>query len=270
MNLRDLAKMVNQATEEKNPAEDFLFDLNQIIQMENKPYPVRANYKPSMLGGCLRRVYFCLAGVEVEYSLPSPELVGMGESGTDRHERIQTYIAQMKEKGFDWEWIDVADYVKQRKPKGTRVVKQIGLETKLYNDIFDLSFMCDGIIRDNRDGQYYLLEIKTEASFKYQTHDGIYGDHEIQGTCYSVALGIDKIIFLYENRDFCNKKVGYLEVTDEMKQANVIDRIEFVNNYLAEDRVPPKTVSVNSVVLNPRKQCTYCNYKTECEKWGDS
>lgn len=270
MNLRDLAKMVNRATEDKNPAEQFMHDLNQVIQMENQPRPVRPNFKPSMLGGCLRRVYFCVTGVEPDYNLPSPELVGMGESGTDRHDRIQNYVAKMKEKGFQWEWIDVAKFVETRKPTGTRVIEQVGMETKLYNDILDLSFMCDGVIKDTSTGQYYILEIKTEASFKFNTHDGIYDDHEIQGSCYSVALGIDKIIFLYENRDFCSKKVGYVEITDEMKQLNVLDRIEFVNNYVADGKVPPKTVSTNSIILNDRKQCTYCSYKEECKKWGDS
>lgn len=271
MNLNDLAKMVNKANEKRNPAQELLQDFNKVVSMENKPTQPRANFKPSMLGGCLRRLYFCRIGEEVEYSLPTPELVGIGESGTDRHERIQGYLAKMNElEGFKWKWIDVGEYVKKYKPEGTRVIKQVGMETKLYNDIFDLSFMCDGVVQDTETGQYYIVEIKTETSFKYQSHDDIYADHEIQATCYSVALGIDKVIFIYENRDFCNKKVGYVEITDEMKQHNVVDRVEYVNNCIKENKIPHKSILVNTKVLNENKHCKWCDYKKSCRKWGES
>lgn len=271
MKLNDLAKMINKANGERDPAQQLLYDLNNCIQMKNKPKKPRANYKPSMLGGCLRRLFFCRIGTEVEYSPPTPEITGICESGTDRHERIQSYLAAMNfTEGFKWEWIDVGEYVKTHKPKGTKVVGKSGMETKLFNEILELSFMCDGVIRDKETGQYYIVEIKTETSFKYQTHNGIYSDHEIQATCYSVALGINKVIFIYENRDFCSKKAAYIEVTDDMKQRNVLDRIEFVNNYIAEDKVPPKTVSVDRISIIEKKHCKYCNYKKECKKWGDS
>lgn len=270
MNLNDLAKAVNESMKEKDPAEELLHDLNKVIRMENKPRQPRSNYKPSMLGGCLRRLYFCKIGQEVEFSLPTPEIVGISESGTDRHERIQKYLSMLNEKGFKWEWVNVGDYVKKHKPEGTKVIKQVGMETKLYNEILDLSFMCDGVLRDTETGNCYIIEIKTETSFKFRNHSSIYSDHEVQATCYSIALGIDRVIFIYENRDFCNKKVGYVEVTDEMKQENVVDRIEYVNSHIAEGKVPPKTVNPTKVVLNESKHCKYCNYKKVCKTWGEN
>lgn len=255
-----LAKMVNKATQEKTVTEQFLHDLEATIKAENLPRKPAANYKPSMLGGCLRKTYFCKTGVEPDVSPPSSSMAGIWESGSARHEHIQEYVMKMKEHGFDWEWVDVEEFVKQRKPAGTRIVERKGNEVKLFNDILELSFMCDGVVKNN--GRYYILEIKTESSFKFMKHQDAHESHKVQAICYSTALGIDEIIFIYENRDVCTKKVPphVIKVTEEMKQEYVIGRIETINNYIAEDRVPPMDTS----------SCTYCDYKTECKKWGET
>lgn len=255
--LGNLAKMVNTATKDKTPAEQFLHDLEATIKVSNPPKKPRANYKPSMLGGCKRKTYFCKTGAEIDGAYPSPSGVGIWESGSARHEIIQEYVTKMKENGYDWEWIDVAEFVETRKPKGTKVVQKQGMETKLYNEILELSFLCDGVIKHG--GRYYLLEIKTESSFKFVKHSTAHPEHRIQSVCYSVGLGIDDVIFLYENRDVCTKKAAGFKVTEEMKQEYVIGRIEEINNHIANGTVPEKDTS----------SCRYCGYKTECKKWGE-
>lgn len=259
--LGNLAKMINNATKQMTPADKFIHDLNQTISRgaKDEQRPSSKSFKPSSLGKCLRLNYFIVTGAPKDDRAPDPELVGMGESGTDRHERIQTWVSKMKKYGYNCEWIDVEEFLKIHPVAGTKVVKKTGMETKCYNEVFDISFLCDGIIKF--EGIYYILEIKTEASFKWNGQKEAFDDHKVQATTYSVCLGIDRSLFLYEERDLCRKKAFIVEITNDMKEEFVIARIEVVNNHIAEGTVPPKSIIVSD--------CSYCEFTKECAKWGD-
>lgn len=258
MSFKNLAKLVKQATEEQSPAQDFLNMFNQATSRLDEQRQPSKTFKPSSLGGCIRKVYFEVTGAPIDANPDiNPDMVGVGQSGTDRHERMQTTITHMKELGYDVEWIDVAEYLKIRPQMGTEVVERKGMETKLRNTVLNLSFMCDGIIKFK--GKYYILEIKTEASFKYMKRFDVEPDHLVQGTSYSTALGINLILFIYENRDLCQKKTFVVEITDEDKQDKVIHTIETVNDHIEREVVPEKSTV--------KKHCTYCQFKGECKKW---
>ena len=69
-------------------------------------------------------------------------------------------------------------------------------------------------------------------------------------------------MFLYENRDNCDKKAFVLEVTDDMKYDYIISKIEECDRYVKRLIPPPKPEDVS------KKTCQYCNYKTSCRKVG--
>ena len=77
-------------------------------------------------------------------------------------------------------------------------------ETKLYDKNLNMSFLCDGIIRYK--DKYYILELKTEASFKFNSRSDVDPKHHNQGTAYSHEFGIDDVIFIYINRDILDMK----------------------------------------------------------------
>jgi CRISPR/Cas system-associated exonuclease Cas4 (RecB family) len=260
MSFKNLAKLVKQATESNSPAKEFqnMFERAvKLLEQQNKKQPSQT-YKPSSLGGCMRKVYFEVTGAPVDPNPDiDPDLVAIAENGTDRHIRIQTVITKMKELGLDCEWIDVEEYLKKWPVNGTVVVERDGLETKLKNEILNLSFKCDGIIKFK--GEYYILEIKTEASFKWNGRTDAEEKHKVQASAYSLALGINKVLFIYEQRDLCKKKYIVVEVTDQDKQEKVVDYINTVDDYVERSEVPPKT--------NKKSECNYCDYKQECKKW---
>jgi hypothetical protein len=68
-----------------------------------------------------------------------------------------------------------------------------------------------------------------------------------------MGLGIDYILFFYEDRNFCKKKPYLWKITDEMKQA-VLNKIRTVNN-ACKTGIPPE---------KDDSKCTYCRYKNEC------
>ena len=255
--LRGIAKLI-KASRSTSPETVFLNELIRTIEVSDEQRIPSQTYKPSSIGGCSRNMYYQVTGAELDGSSSGYNLIGICESGTDRHDALQNYVAKMKEKGFDWEWVDVEEYVKQFNPPGTKVVNKSGMETKCFNQIYNMSFLCDGVIKHK--GEYYILEIKTESGYKFNNHDEPYPEHICQATCYSMCFGIDKVIFLYENRDNCSKKAFLVEVTSEMK-VKIADKIFTCDDYVASKTPPPKSKNA--------KDCQYCNYKKLCRKDGD-
>lgn len=255
--LNGIAKLI-RASRSTSPETVFLNELIRTIEVCDEQRVPSQTYKPSSVGGCLRNMYYQITGAEIDGTSAEYGLIGICESGTDRHEKLQTYVTRMNEKGFDWHWVDVAKYVQQFQPPGTKVIAQSGMETKCYNEIFNMSFLCDGVIK-NKD-EYYVLEIKTESGYKFNNHDAPYKEHIYQATCYSMAFGINKVIFLYENRDNCSKKAYLIEVTPEMKE-EVADKIFTCDDHVATKTPPPKTTN--------SKHCQYCNYRKKCRSDGE-
>ncbi len=196
--LTGLARLIKNG-DAGNPVNGFLNDLIKTIELSEEVREPSRAYKPSSLGGCLRNVYFQMTGAKLDEKRNDYCLIGICESGTDRHETIQTYVSKMQDMGYDCEWVDVEQYVNEYKPKGTKVIKKSGMETKCFNELYNLRFLCDGIIKYK--GKYYILEIKTESTYKFSNHSEPHAQHKVQGATYSLAFGIDEVIFLYENRD---------------------------------------------------------------------
>lgn len=221
-----------------------------------------SSYKPSSMN-CIRNMYFQLMGVEPQ-GKATYQLTGMGETGTARHEKIQSYLLLMQQYGMDWEYIDVEVYIQNMGLNHLKVVERKGYEVKVYNERLNISFLCDGILK-HKD-EYYIFEFKTETTYKEGPREQVDEAHYVQGTTYSVCLEIDKVLFLYENRDNCHKKAYLLEITDEMKYDLVISRIEECDGYVKRMIVPPKPKDLTGKLM--RKTCEYCNYKAECKKAG--
>lgn len=259
--LKNIFNLIDAAKAEIPPEQSFLNDLRRSIELQdqkNKRVPSKT-YKPSGMN-CIRQSYYVITGAEADKGESKNSLVGICESGTDRHERLQKAVAAMSSNGIQCEYVNVAEFVRQRGlDKYLDIVSQQGMETKLYHKTLNMSFLCDGIILYK--GHYYILEIKTEASFKFMDRKGVDPSHYHQAIAYSIAFGINDVIFLYENRDNCEKKCFLYSVTDEMKQ-DLIGYIEECDGYIKDKKVPPVPVDV------AKKTCSYCDYKGRCNKDG--
>lgn len=258
--LNGIAKLIKSVTEELPVEESLLFDLKKSIEMTDKKSQRKPSqtYKPSSMN-CIRQSYYQVKGIEPEESSSSYSLVGMSESGTDRHIRIQKYLLGMKKNGFDLEYLDVAKFIKQRDLKELQIKDTSGIETKVYWPEMNLSFLTDGIIKYKN--KYYILEIKTETSRKWFNRTGVDESHYRQATCYSMAFNLDDVIFIYENRDTCDKKVYLLHITDEMR-LGMVGYIANCDSYIQANTVPPIPEDIN------KKTCEYCIYRNRCKKDG--
>ena len=135
-------------------------------------------------------------------------------------------------------------------------------ETKLEHKYLHIRFLCDGIIKYKNE--YYILEIKTETSVKWQSRREINEEHIEQGVAYSTLLHIDNVLFLYENRDFCDWKSFILNVSDTMKMEYILNPINSCERYIKSNKVPPIPAVAGT------KYCRYCLYKNACKVIGQT
>lgn len=264
--LKNIFNLIDAEKADLSVEQSFLNDLNRSIELtdEKNARPGSKTYKPSGMN-CIRQSYYVITGADADEHNSSSNIIGICESGTDRHERIQQAVIDMWSNCIDCEYIDVADFVETRGlTEYLDIVKRPDFakkeyETKLYHKSLNMSFLCDGIIKYR--GHYYILEIKTEASFKFNERKGVDPSHYHQAIAYSIAFGIDDVLFVYECRDNCSKKAFMYHVTDEMKQ-DLLGYIEECDSYIKKLKVPPIPSDV------AKKTCSYCSYKGRCNKDG--
>lgn len=258
--LKNVARLLDVATATLPVEQMFLNDLKRSIELTDEAgwrIPSKT-YKPSGMN-CIRASYYQIVGKEPDKANSNYTLVGICNSGTDIHVRVQTAVAGMIRNNMDCVYVNVADFVKQRGIENLDIVSQNGMETKLYHKKLNLSFMCDGIIRYRN--HYYILELKTESTYKFMNRTDVDPSHYNQATAYSLAFGIDQVLFVYINRDTLDMKAFMFDVSGEMKEG-LVGYIEDCDSYVNRMIVPPKPENVN------KKACTYCIYKTQCRKDG--
>ena len=109
-----------------------------------------------------------------------------------------------------------------------------------------------------KNDELYIVEIKTESTHKYNRHTDAWSEHKLQATCYSMTIGVPKVLFIYEDRDNCTKKGYLVEITDLMK-TRVQSIIDCVNTFIENQEVPPRELD----------KCKYCKYQNQCRKDGE-
>lgn len=254
---------LSELPEECNPEHDY-DKIHAMLHTNNQEYYVclyddgkpSRRYKPSCLH-CMRSMYYQLTGADLDKQAEkSGDFYGICESGEDRHIRIQRAVSQMRKYGCDCDFIDVEDYVKEHN-LDLIIESKKEFETKLYDSNRNVIFLCDGIIKYK--DKYYILEIKTETSYKWMSRESADVYHKYQACAYSLELGIDDVIFLYENRDICTKK-SFLVHVDDKDREEVAQRLSKCDEYVASKLVPPKDKDITN------KTCQYCEYKTVCRR----
>ena len=233
----------------------FLNDLIQSIELterKNLREPSK-KYKPSSMN-CIRNMYFQIIGQKVEDIGKTYSSIGIAETGTDRHIRIQAAVSAMRENGFDCDYLDVETYIKENNIEDIDIVRKNGAETLLYNKKYNISFACDGIIKYKNE--YYIIEFKTEGAYKFNKRIGVDESHINQASAYSLSLKLNNVLFIYIDRDSLKMKAFMLSVTDTMRE-RIISKINTCDLYIANGGIPPKEKSY--------KNCMYCQYKAYCE-----
>ena len=233
----------------------FMKEYDKAVEREARrewqPHPKDA-IRPSSMYGCERMIFFNRVYGGKQDGEIDVGLTEICDSGTDRHLRIQKLVADMD--GVTC--LDLEEVVKEANQRGINTEflgwNEDKTEGRCVNRDLHIFFQPDGVIR--YAGKDLILEIKTESTYQFSKRYEPKEDHKWQTTCYGMGLGIDYVLFFYEDRNFCNKKAYLWRITDDMKEA-VRAKIETVEKAL-KDKKPP--------MCNPAK-CAYCEYKDECD-----
>lgn len=263
--LKNICRLIQETTTQLPVEQSFLADLKRSIELTdkaNRREPSKT-YKPSSMH-CIRNMYYQRIGAEQDPGESNYTLVGICNSGSDIHQRIQQSVIDMFNNGIDCEYVNVADFVRHRELKDLDIVKEPDFEngdyeTKLFHKTLNMSFLCDGIICYHN--KYYILEIKTENSSKWMTRKGVDPKHYMQATAYSIAFDIGGVIFVYINRDVLDMKAYLFEPTPDMK-SELVGKITNCDDYIARQQTPSKPDDL------PRTVCEYCKYKNQCRSEG--
>lgn len=257
---KDLFSFIKKTEESQTIESQFLNDLDRTIQFSNHSHVPSKSIKPSALGGCYRHQWFMLTGAEADPSnIERAENITIAESGRDRHSRLQAYIMSAQSLGIPIEWLDPEEEIRKIQTIGinTSVKRRDGNEVLCWNEDYQVSFKCDGIIRYR--GIKMILEIKTEDHFKWIQRFSPAPAHKLQAVLYSICLGIDTVLFLYENRNYTTRKAYKVTITDAYKD-QAIQRINHLLAYQRANIVPPEE----------KGKCIYCRYKRICKATGSS
>lgn len=258
---KNFLKTLSQAKKELElPVETlFLNALEKTITKENtKPNRTTQTYKPSSLN-CLRNMYYQRIGLALGEVLEEADhaLVGIGESGTHRHDDTQAYIEKMKENGFPFEYLDVDQYINENNLTNLVVTEKKGHEYKIHDKVYNINFLTDGLIRHITTGKVYVFEFKTEISRKWYPRTDVDEGHYAQTTLYASLFNLDSVIFVYENRDTCEKKSYTFNINPQMKD-DIIDKILTCEEYVQKLELPP--------MVENKRYCYYCKYKKHCKQ----
>ena len=172
---------------------------------------------------------------------------GFADNGEDRHKRIQEFLSQTEY------WVDIEAYIAENKLP-LQVVRHDGFEVLLWSEEYQCRFKCDGMLKI--EGQYYILEIKTERQQANTYRTGPDEKHQKQGKTYTLLLGTDKILWVYEGRDFLEQK-PFVQVVSKAEKKEMADYLKKI----IANRDTPENLERNL------KACGYCQYKAYCKMY---
>jgi len=227
------------------------------IRAKGDAYVGSATIKPSK-ANCPRQMNYILRSVKGKNSSLTAEMKMIQQSGSLMHEVLQSYLLEAEPFGVTFH--DPRDIVAEAQAKGLNTrpnpcERDSKYEIRCYNEDYNVSFMFDGGITIGKTGTKAILEIKTEDHFKWTKRFGVDPAHIDQVIWYSIALGIDEVFFIYQNRNYKTLKTYQITITDEQR-AEVIAKALKVLDEAKECILSEKVEG---------KHCQYCNFKALCK-----
>ena len=135
-----------------------------------------------------------------------------------------------------------------------KMIEDDPYEVLLQHKELPIRFKCDGMLLI--EGIYYILEIKTERGNVNMFRTSYDPKHQKQGVTYTLMLGTDRILWIYEGREMLEQKPFVQIVTKEEKQA----MLKYLEDIVANKDKP-------ELLAQDPKSCGYCPYKKHCRAY---
>lgn len=230
--------------------------MNTVIKIPAKKST--PSLSPSGLG-CQRAAAFKLSGSMSREDEETYESGLAAAMGSFVHERLQKFMSKSDI------WVDIHDYISEH-PELNLVVREDQKHDGEVSLSFpgkrkDLSvppftFQCDGMVKIQ--GEYYLIEIKTETETAWVKREAPNPKHQEQGKAYAFLYGIKKILWVYASREsFGTHRKVYLQEIEESKIDAFKTSIFNIGKAVEES-------SINT--LPKAKDCKYCAFIDLCKE----
>lgn len=190
---------------------------------------------------------FKLQGVVTEQARESFQSKSFLDNGNDRHERIQEFLSNTEY------WVDVEEFI-AKKNLPLEILEKAGYEVLLYSEEYQSRFRCDGILLIN--GEYYILEIKTERGSVFAKRTGPDPKHYAQGVTYSLFFDVNKIMWVYEGREYLEQK-PFVQIVAQAEKEQMSQYIKSI----ISNKGAPENLERNL------SACRYCSYRNYCKMY---
>lgn len=220
----------------------------------------RKTLSPSGLN-CQRAAAFKLMGLVMRGEEETYESNLAAEMGSFIHARIQKFLSKSDI------WVNVEDFIAEHPELGITLnpeQKNPGEISLLFSgkrdgiEVPPFSFQCDGIVKI--DGEYYIVEIKSETETAWEKRTAPNPKHSEQATGYSFLYGIKNILWIYASREsFGTHRKIYLQEVEKNKIKGFVSTVSDIGLKVNENRV---------VDLPKSKDCRYCAFIESCKKLG--
>ena len=149
MKRKSLYEIIRVANDKNKLAERFLNDFIYTIETLDEPHQPSMAFHPSNLA-CARSSVLEVMGVAINPKKKTHNLISICKNGTNEHLAIQEQIYKMKELGLNWEFEDVAKYVKDNNID-LDIINHMDIEdriyeTKFYSKEYNVRGLCDGLL----------------------------------------------------------------------------------------------------------------------------
>lgn len=220
--------------------------------------PSTPSLSPSGLG-CQRAAAFKLSGAMCREDTETYESSLAAAMGSFVHERLQKFMSKSDI------WVNVENYIKEHPELNLKLREnqkhegEVSLEfsgNRAEMKVPPFTFQCDGIVKI--EGEYYLIEIKTETEGAWQKREAPNPKHQEQGKAYAFLYGIRNILWVYASREsFGTHRKIYLQTIEDSK----------ITAFQAVITGIGAAVEAKSISSLPKaKDCKYCAFIDLCKK----
>lgn len=256
MGLKKLAQQIKQEQKlrEKTPGEFFIETLDSYLTKEGKQErEFRKAFNPSTYYKCQRYLFYRLRGVP-EDKVINPRMQRIYRVGTALHNDVQDIVSSC---------VSLIPY--EEMPfygaKGVELISEHNshpMEVKFldyrWTEKIPVSAMVDGAIEFQNIQM--LFEFKTINTSDFNILIEPLKDHVKQGALYVLCTGINRVMFLYMDKNTQEYKAYLVEYTE--KQLDwVVNRLRYIEGLILANSLPAKEEG---------RDCRWCGYKKLCEE----
>ena len=296
MGLKNLISRMKNEGYVVKPLENYLASLSAI----DNDRALNVN-SPSSLGRCLRARYYARTGVEADVNAVEPRTRRIFDNGTYTHIRLQNYLKKQGMLLLDEVPVVSSPYniqghtdgildlgngelaileIKSINSRGFQELKDAKAEHKIQGLIY--AFCIENQrkwLKSHYKNKLHFKMSKKEREEKYFKHfsylqDGKHYTRDekinyqvglqmtIDEYLFTCEFPINKVVFLYENKDTQDLKEYVVDSTKEESQVileKTLDACLFLNKCVNEDIVPRREGTSKSC-----NTCRWCNYKSAC------